>query len=470
MMFMIIIEATMLLMLLALAYSYGPSATQNAVYLLGITLPGAHRKEQAVCDIVKDYKAKNRYIGLGGLAACFLQLLFRDYDSVIVLYLFLWFFILMFLYENNMKKHAWKLYALKQEQGWLSEKKYVRRVDTVVSAQKNSLPVRGWWLLPPAVLCGYSILRLFAMDNGGEERGVVIVTLVYVSCALMFALAYFALCHMRNKVYCSDSKINLKVNGAIRFEWTRCMVIHCYGAAMMALFATMGNVFHIKSTVNAGFWGTMFLILLFLPIGCLFAAYQNVARIKREAFDFEAGSGEEGISIYDDDDIYYLTGRKNPNAGFMQEKRAGIGFSVNVGKTGERVILGLIVLFVAGIALFMLKFDLADITLTVREENGVKKAYIDAADMGDSFYLEDVLSVTMLEERPAMSKSNGYDGTKYYFGTFNVSGYGTCQVYVCLKTESVLMVETRYRIYFINGEDEEETGQMYRLLTEQGKQ
>lgn len=467
MMFMIVIEATMLFMLLALAYSYGPSAIRNEVYLLGITLPRTRRREQAVCDIAKRYRLRNRYIALGGLAACPLQLLFRDYVSVILLYLFLWFFTLMFLYENNMKKYAWKLYELKQEQGWLSEKKYVRRVDTVVSAEINRLSVKGWWLLFPAVLCGYSIFRLFSMDNG---RGVVIVTMAYAGCALMFALFYFALCHMRNKVYCSDSKINLKVNGVIRFEWSRCMVIHCYGAAMMALLATMGNVFHIKSTVNFPFQATMFFLLFFLPIGYLFAAYQKVARIKREVFDFQAGNGEEGVKIYDDDDIYYLTGRKNPNAGFMQEKRAGIGFSINVGKTGERVILGLIMLFVAGMALFMLKFDLADITLTVREENGVKKAYVAAADMGDSFYLEDVLSVTMLEKRPAMSKSSGYDGTKYYFGTFQVSGYGACQVYVCLKTKTVLLVETKDRIYFINGEDEEETRQMYRLLTEQDKQ
>ena len=63
-----------------------------------------------------------------------------------------------------------------------------------------------------------------------------------------------------------------------------------------------------------------------------------------------------------------------------------------------------------------------------------------------------------------MSKKVGYDGTVYYIGSFNVSGYGSCDTYVCLRTDMAVMVKTKDRTYVFNDETADGTRQMYESL------
>ena len=75
--------------------------------------------------------------------------------------------------------------------------------------------------------------------------------------------------------------------------------------------------------------------------------------------------------------------------------------------------------------------------------------------------------VTLLEEQPDMSKSHGYDGTNFYFGTFRVSGYEeNCEVYVSLKNPQVIVVETVDKVILFNDKSQSETLEMYELLRE----
>ena len=70
------------------------------------------------------------------------------------------------------------------------------------------------------------------------------------------------------------------------------------------------------------------------------------------------------------------------------------------------------------------------------------------------------------KEHPRMSKNNGYDGTVYNIGAFNVSGYGKCRTYVCLKTKPAIIVRTQDKTYLLNDESEAGTRELYDRLVE----
>ena len=89
-----------------------------------------------------------------------------------------------------------------------------------------------------------------------------------------------------------------------------------------------------------------------------------------------------------------------------------------------------------------------------------------AADERDSFYVDEITEIELLENYPRMSKNTGYDGTVYNIDAFNVSGYGRCRTYVCLKTRSALIVRTQDKTYLWNDESEAETRELYDRLVE----
>ena len=454
MMLMIIMVGTMLLMLATLAYTMGSSATlENGVYYMGITIPAKWRGEEAVKSIRAEYRRSWRRISLAGLAAGLAILLFYDYVSLQIVYLITWFFALMYVYREALKRYGWKLYHWKVEQEWYrndNEGGQVRRIDTALTNRKHSMPVRPYWGIAPmlcVVYCGYRYLT----------AGFSVVSACFAACAVMFLAMYFVIVRSRTKVYCDDSRVNVEINKSVKYEWSRCMLLHSGMAAIIALVISFLSTRELPAMVK----GISYLLLMLCTVGGMVAMYvadRNVRKVKNQA---------DYAKYYDEDDMYYLLGKKNPNAPRVQERRLGIGFEINAGNEVETVIVALTMVFVIGIAIFLSRYDFADITMSFTEEtDGRVQVRVTAADERDSFYVDEITEVELLENYPRMSKNTGYDGTVYNIGAFNVSGYGKCRTYVCLKTKSAILVRTQDKTYLLNDESEEGTRELYDRLVE----
>lgn len=112
-------------------------------------------------------------------------------------------------------------------------------------------------------------------------------------------------------------------------------------------------------------------------------------------------------------------------------------------------------------------YDFADITTSFTEEAGGRvHVCVTAADERDSFYVDEITEIELLENYPRMSKNTGYDGTVYNIGAFNVSGYDRCRTYVCLKTKPAIIVRTQDKTYLLNDESEAGTRELYDRLVE----
>lgn len=455
---MIIIMGTMLFMLVTLMFTMGSSIVlDNGAYYMGINIPKKYRDNEGVKNITAEYKRSWRWISLIGFVTCFVILLFYDYVSIQMVYMMIWFFALMYVYQLSLKKCGWKLYNWKLTQDWYNNdenKGKLLRVDTAVTMMKNRLPVSAYWIIPPVIGVCFCVSRYIT-------AGLSTVSLSFAACAVVFLLLYFFIVRSRTKVYCDDSNVNMMINKSVKYEWSRCMLIHGYMACIIAvLFALSGGV-----KVSSELYGSTAFNLLTAAVTMLcslgsmimlFVTYDNVRKVKNQG---------SAAKYYDDGDIYYLLGRKNPNAPAMQEKRVGIGFEINGSSKLDIVVVIVIMLFVIGLAVFLLKYDLADVTLKLSTDDGGRSiAYVEAAGDRSSFYLDEITDIELLDELPDMSKEVGYDGTVYYIGSFNVSGYGKCDTYICLKTDKAVVVKTADRTYVFNDETEEGTIQMYESL------
>lgn len=236
---------------------------------------------------------------------------------------------------------------------------------------------------------------------------------------------------------------------------------HSIVASGMAAIIALVLAFLSTKDLPAMVKGSSYLLIMLCTAGSMvtmFVADRNVRKVKNQA-DF--------AKYYDEDDIYYLPGRKNPNAPRVQEKRLGIGFEINAGNEVETVIVALTMVFVIGMAIFLSRYDFADITTSFKEEAGGRvQVRVVAADERDSFYVDEIMEIELLGNYPRMSKNNGYDGTVYNIGAFNVSGYGKCRTYVCLKTKPAIIVRTQDKTYLLNDESEAGTRELYDRLVE----
>ena len=254
-----------------------------------------------------------------------------------------------------------------------------------------------------------------------------------------------------------DSRVNVEINKSVKYEWSRCMLLHSGMAAIIALVISFLSTRELPAMVK----GISYLLLMLCTAGgmaAMFVADRNVRKVKNQA---------DYAKYYDEDDMYYLLGKKNPNAPRVQERRLGIGFEINAGNGVETVIVALTMVFVIGIAIFLSRYDFADITMSFTEEtDGRVQVRVAAADERDSFYTDEITEIELLENYPHMSKNTGYDGTVYNIGAFNVSGYGKCRTYVCLKTKPAIIVRTQDKTYLLNDESEAGTRELYDRLVE----
>ena len=239
------------------------------------------------------------------------------------------------------------------------------------------------------------------------------------------------------------------------------MMLHsgmaAFTAVMLLMSGEMEALFGIDSNTASGMPIAVTIMLGSLgSMMALFITYDNIRKVKNQA---------ASVNYYDDGDIYYLMGKKNPNAPAVHEKRVGIGFELNAGSKVDLIVIAVIMLFVIGLAIFLLKYDLADVALNISADDGGRMvAKVEAAGDSSTFYLDEVTDVELLDELPDMSKEVGYDGTVYYIGCFNVSGYGNCDTYVCLRTDMAVVVKTKDRTYVFNDETADGTRQMYESL------
>lgn len=457
----IIMLFTTLSMWGALTLSFGTASAENGKYLLGITLPRDFREEPEVRAVLVNYKNSFRRLTWWGFVSCFLVIPLNGYVSFLILFIMAWFGVLYHLYSENIRRSARTLYAIKRKNGWLTGSPHIIRIDTVLSSIGDKGAVSGWWFAGAWII---GAAGLYLMRNSQDGWGYII-TGINLLVMAAFTLSYFGIRRSKLQVYCSDSEANRKINNSVRREWSWCMAVHSYGVSLVTVCIALRGKGYLPAAAQDA--GNLLGIVLFLFLGgmgsmaVIYAAHYKVKKVKERIFECLSDNGAE---VYGDDDEYWLNGTPGrKSSGKLVEKRIGIGMTTSTSlnsTTVEKAVWAMTFLFTAGIAAFMMPFDFARITMTVDGET----CRVQAASMGYTIPLDRVQEVTLMEERPEMSKKNGYDSNRFYLGDFRVEGYGKCKVYISLDNHSVIKVDTPDEIIWFNAGSQTQTQQFYEQL------
>ena len=215
---MVIEIITMLFMLVTLVCTMGSgSILENGAYYMGITIPKERREEEPVKNIKAEYMRSWKRISIIGLVTCFMILIFYDYVSIHMVYILTWFFVLMYAYQNSLKRCGWKLYNWKITQDWYKGSENggrLCRIDTALTSSRKKMSVSPYWGVLPMAMVVVCVFRYCAEHFS-------VVSCSFAACAVMFFVVYFVITRSRTKVYCDDSEVNIAINRSVKYEWSR---------------------------------------------------------------------------------------------------------------------------------------------------------------------------------------------------------------------------------------------------------
>lgn len=210
---------------------------------------------------------------------------------------------------------------------------------------------------------------------------------------------------------------------------------------------------------------TFFLITLSAVIALPSIFYaegnKNLKALKTEK-GWAAGTYSHGI--HEDDFWPYGQFYNNPHdSSKLVNKRMGIGTTINWAHKGQRHFMVFILVLTAFLTVGLNASLFYMEVKTPEFEIGKEYLYIHYPVYYYKVPLEDIQSLTVVQDLPPMSKANGIDTDHFARGYFNVQGHG--RVFVCIYKEApYIMIESVLGPLMINENTASGTYQLLEAL------
>lgn len=425
--------------------------------LFGARLPEYRAKDPAVDGIRRKFKREMRIAALvtAVLPLCFLPI---SYMSIQLTLWILWIFALMAGLCRPYIRANKALRAWKAEQGESNERE---RTIFVELKQLGSLRCVRFVRFLPATLVSLAAVVLTIAFQWGE--GVVIFTAV--SFALMTPL--FGGCavwmdRMRLKVISADSDVNLNYNRALRQQWKRVWLATAWmNTGFVLVYALLLAFGGYEAGMSHLLWGSIvYVAALLLAVLWLMVKNHRLNKTYRDKMDLVG---------YADDDENWLWGLVYYNPGDFRvgvEKRIGVGTTMNMATpAGKAMAVFLAVVFLGMFVLcgWMIGLEFTPLRLRVDGEVLV------AAQLREDYAidLDAMQGVTLVEELPAMSRTNGTGMETLLKGTFRVKATGE-RVELFLNPENSVFLNftAEGTTYYMSCADDTATLALYEQLSE----
>lgn len=434
--------------------------------LFGITLWKNAMEDERVHNLIRGYKKQLKWITILLIVVHFLVYL-PTYFSIMMILWMLWMFAAIFVISIPYIRANKKLRELKMEHQLLYGESTQNNVYVDVTAAIEEKPKyfqkSG---LAACIACFIPVILeaiLYKSINSLAAPELWVAEFILISIASVGILCFWLICYYDRQpvtVLTADSQVNLQFSRIRKYQWSRCF------HAMAWITATFNGML-LVSFYLVNRYTMLFLIMLCLLycitliVLCIFS-WHTISRQKEKLLE-----GKELLLSEDDDNwiwgmIYY---NKNDSR-FMVEKKVGIGMTTNMAKPAAIImsiatgILILVMLVGGGIWIVVDEFTPVSLNYEknqliarhVREEYRIDKA--------------NIVSVTLLEDVPSMSRQNGTGLDNVYKGTFFSRQYDR-RFQVCLNPEEepVMMIEDTDGIWYLLGDSQSEhTKKIYREL------
>ncbi|MFQ7311453.1 hypothetical protein B5F37_03000 [Drancourtella sp. An210] len=349
-----------------------------------------------------------------------------------------------------------RLMLLKQEKQWFIRTESRHKIDLKLDRKRSnqSMPSSWWFLIPIVIQCIAFVYCLVQGEGGKTFAAVCVLGLLIIAAGIGFIR------WLPNKTYCEESTVNQRLNGKKKAAASRAWLWICSGDAVWNLGI-------------AGFLYSERLQCLFLAGAALIvsvtAAILALTEYGREK-QYELAS--EVVYEYDEEtywDVGWFGLRySNPYDPqvFKENNSGGLNLTVNqAARKGKWMTAG-IILFCAGIALFVVwqfaypkyldeKGLLADLVI----EDGVIR--VTGPLYNAKIPKEQVVEAELTDDLGEGIRTNGSSTASYGKGKFRYDKYGNVRVYLAWKHRPYLVLKTETDIYIVNDDDPAQTIRIY---------
>ena len=265
----------------------------------------------------------------------------------------------------------------------------------------------------------------------------------------------------RQKVVSSDSQVNLNYNRARRMLWKKFWILMAWLTTALTVAFGGATVVDADAGMALLIWGTIGYTLVLLLLCVELLRRQNkLDGTYRDRMDLVG---------FSDDDACWLGGLiyYNPkDCRTMVEKRVGVGTTMNMATPGGKamgVFLLLVLLGVLVLCAWLVRLEFTPIHLSLEGDTLV------AEQLKEDYAipLDTIEDVSLVEDLPAMVRTNGTGMTTLSKGSFRIRETGEgCQVFLNPQNDVFLRVEAGDTTYYLGGEDDQETLAVYDSLTQ----
>jgi len=457
------VKAEILIFLIIMIITYIPLVfiqkfSQRAVFY-GVRIPIGFEKKE---DLIKEDKNYKRNLNICFLLTVLLSILImikvsEEYWSIILI-----FSVFLFIFENSLcfYKTNKRVKTIKKRENWedlLTDENIV--VVDIKAKGRNYEKLSKWYFAPPVLL--FLLVFFIALRNWKEVEIIGLITFLFTIIILFFS-------------FLSISKSKQNLNGGnveeIRVQsikFRRIMSIFIvtvtYAIAILFTATNLGNMNLISTKNEFIITTTMIIFIIILGLALIIYSYkvgQSGKNISIEKYRQD----KDTLVINREDDDNYILGMiyYNPNdPAFFVEKRAGVGWTVNVARPMGKVAMALTALLIIGtIVMVVYASTSMKVNLQIREQVvTIKGMYSENIDRKDIVELSFEKSLPLI----AVRQNGGAIGNKKV-GYFRTKDGEKVKLFIEDDKNPVIKIATKEKTIYINYEEKEKTELLFNEL------
>lgn len=456
-------KAEILIFLIIMIITYIPlvfvQKFSHRTVFYGVRIPIGFEKKE---DLIKEDKNYKRNLNICFLITCLLSILImikvsEDYWTLILVSS-----IFLFIFENSLcfYKANKRVKIIKKRENWgdLLTNENIVVVD-IKAKSRNYGKLSSWYFGPPILL--FLLVFFMALRNWKEVEIIGLITFLFTIIILFFS-------------FLSISKSKQNLNGGnveeIRVQsmkFRRIMSIFIimitYAIAILFTATNLGNMNLISTKNEFIITTTMIIFIIILGLASIIYSYKVGQSGKNISIEKE-GQDKDTLIVNREDDDNYIFGMiyYNPNdPAFFVEKRAGVGWTVNVGRPIGKVAMTLTALLIIGTIVMTVYASISmEVNLQIREQvvtiKGMYSENIDRKDIVELSFEESI--------PPIAAKQNGGAIGNKKFGYFRTKDGEKVKLFIEDDKNSVIKIVTKEKTIYINYEEKEKTETLFNEL------
>ncbi len=462
----IILSICILPMLPILYIVYAGVGKEQNNSLFGVALWKGALKEERVQKLTVDYKKQLKWTSIS-LLVLYVLVCLPSYFSIMMALWMLWVCGSIFIINIPYIRANKRLREFKREYQLIHGETMQNNVYVDLTAATEEKPKyfqRS--ALAACIACFLPVVIevvLYKKLNSQAAPELWVVELVLISIASI-GILFLWMIHYYNRqpvmVITTDSQVNMQFSRIRKYQWSRCFHGMIWSTALFG--GMMLGCFYLDSKYMILSLVTISVVYCLFPFVLCILSWQTINKQRRKLLE-----GRELLLPEDDDNwiggmFYY----NKSDSRFMVEKRVGIGTTVNMAKPSAKIIGIVTVVFtivvLVGTSILLIVDEFTPVELNYENHqliaHHVKEEY--------RISKEDIVSVTLLEEIPKISKQHGTGMDNVNKGTFFSRAYER-RFKVCLNPEEepVLMIEAVDGTWYLLGDSQSErTKEIYEKL------